>query len=120
MEVMISVAILGLSAAAGLRLLAMSARALEEVRLERDNLFLARSLWLKNAAGKLEDRGREDDYSWETAEFGFDRQEDVPEGFSCRKVTLVRTDSLFVRPDGGPGSFVFYLPDMEIAKERAE
>jgi len=44
LEVMIAVAILGLASAGGLRLLAMSARALEAVRFERRNLELARSL----------------------------------------------------------------------------
>ena len=120
LEVMISVAILGLSAAAGLKLLAMSARSLEEVRFERSNLSLARSLWLKEVAGELEERGRENDYSWETMEFAFDRQKDVPEGFTCRKITLVQGDPATTRSGEGSRSFVFYLPDLKTVKDRTE
>ena len=120
LEVMISVAILGLSVVAGLRLLAVSSRALEDVHFERKNLSLARSLWLKNAAGNLEQRGRESDCSWEAREFDFDHQEDVPEGFSCSRITLLQTGLTSVRQGEDSRSFIFYLPDMKTAKERAE
>ncbi len=120
LEVMIAVAILGLASAGGLRLLAMSARALEAVRFERRNLELARSLWLKAAGEGLDERGREDGCSWETREFAFDRQESVPEGFACKKVVLVQSDPAPYGPAKEAGSFVFYLPDSKNAKERTE
>ena len=120
LEVMVAVAILGLSVAGGLRLFTISIRALEDVRREQRNLSLARSLWLKAAAEKLEDRGREEDFSWETEKFVFERQPDVPEGFSCRKVTLVQGDPMSRPLRGDADAFIFYLPDMKVEKERAE
>lgn len=120
LEVMVAVAILGLSAAGSLRLLTISARLLEDVRVERRSLSLARTLWLAAAAGKLAEQGRENDYSWESKQYTFERQPDVPEGFYCRKVVLVQADPLSSRSPKDNDSFVFYLPEMKIKKERTE
>ena len=120
LEVMVAVAILGLSAVGSLRLLTISARLLEDVRVERRSLSLARTLWLAAAAGKLAEQGRENDYSWESKQYTFERQPDVPEGFYCRKVVLVQADPLSSRSPKDNDSFVFYLPEMKIKKERTE
>ena len=120
LEVMVAVAVLGLSAAGSLRLLTLSVRLLEDVRFERRNLALARSLWLNAAAGKLDERGRENDCSWETKQFTFERQPDVPEGFFCREVVLLQRESQSSEPEKNVEEFIFYLPDMKIKKERTE
>ena len=120
LEVMVAVAILGLSAAGSLRLLTLSVRVLEDVRFERRSLDRARSLWLTAAAGKLDERGRENDYSWETKQFTFERQPDVPEGFFCRKVVLLQGETQSSGPGKNVEEFIFYLPDMKIKKERTE
>lgn len=120
LEVMVAVAVLGLASAASLRLLTMSARAVEQVRHERRNLSLARSLWLQASYGELKDRGRESDYSWVTERFSFDRQQDVPEGFYCRKVVLSQGDPMSRQPGIERNAFVFYVPDLELKKERKE
>ena len=120
LEVMVAVAILGLSVAGSLRLIALSVRALEDVRYERRNLALARALWLTASSGKLGERGREREYSWETERFSFERQSDVPEGFFCRKVVLSQADPTSSRSERTKDSFVFFVPDMKIEKERTE
>ncbi len=120
LEVMVAIAILGLSAAGGLRLLTISARLLEDVRAERRSLSLARTLWLTAAAGKLDEHGRENDFTWETKSFTFERQPDVPEGFSCRKVVLVQGDTTSSHFKKDNDAFVFYLPDIKNKKERIE
>lgn len=119
-EVMVAVAVLGLSAAGSLRLLTMSVRALEDVRYERHNLSLARTLWLAAVSDSLDERGREKEYSWETKRFTFERQEEVPEGFYCRQVDLVQGDPMS-RPSGSnANAFIFYVPDMKEKKERTK
>ena len=120
LEVMVAVAILGLSAAGSLRLLTISLRLLEDVRFERQNLVLARSLWLTAAAGKLDERGRENEFSWETKQFAFEQQPDVPEGFFCRKVVLLQGPLLSSGLENKVDEFVFYLPALKIKKERTE
>ena len=118
MEVMVAVAVLGLSAAGSLRLLTISARALEEVRYERSNLTLARTLWLASVSDSLAERGREKEYSWDTKRFSFERQTNIPEGFYCRQIELVQGDAMSLPSERKRNSFIFYAPDMKMEKER--
>jgi prepilin-type N-terminal cleavage/methylation domain-containing protein len=103
-ETLVAVAILGLVAAGSLRLAGLSAK----VRSGRERLALLRDFQLRALAGKLESRGREDGLSWEKAPFYFPGQNDLPEGYSCQKITID------LPPDNGGNRLVLYVPDREI------
>lgn len=107
-ETLVAVAILGLAAAGSLRLAGLSAKALAEVRSGRERLALLRDFQLRALAGKLESRGREDGLSWEKAPFYFPGQNDLPEGYSCQKITID------LPPDKGGNRLILYVPDREI------
>jgi prepilin-type N-terminal cleavage/methylation domain-containing protein len=106
-ETLVAVAILGLVAAGSLRLSAISAKTLGEVRAGRENLALLRSFRLRAYGGGLENRGREKGLSWETAPFYFPGQRGLPEGYSCRKITIR------LGPERGGGELSLYIPDRE-------
>lgn len=110
-EVMAAVAILGLTAAGSLRLVAASVRSLQEVRSGREFLAAARSLRLPAAAGKLEGRGVTGAMTWERDRFDFSGQGDAPEGFFCTRIALFGGEAGLRQKNGKKAGFVLYVPE---------
>lgn len=108
-ETLVAVAILGLVGAGALKLTALSARTLGEVRAGWESLALSRNFWLRAVSGRLEDRGRGKDQSWESGVFDFPGQKDRPPGFTCRRIVVTPA------PDKGGGAIVLYVPDQMIS-----
>ena len=104
-ETLVAVAVLGLVGAGALKLTALSAGTLAEVRAGRERLALSRSFWLKAVSGSLDDRGREEGRSWESGPFDFPGAEGLPPGFSCRRVIV--TPAL----DKREAAVVLYVPE---------
>lgn len=114
-ETLVAVAVLGLVAAGSMRLAALSSRALGEVREGRERLALLRGMWLRAVSGELEDRGREDAVSWESGRFDFPGQDDLPQGYSCRKIVLVPGEKAARGSGNGREQIVLYVPDGKYA-----
>lgn len=74
-ETLVAVTILGLVSVGALRLVIMSQRTLEEVRIQRLLLDEARQLQVLQRAGTLPDRGESGDLVWEIRQ----RQEKIEE-----------------------------------------
>jgi prepilin-type N-terminal cleavage/methylation domain-containing protein len=109
-ETLVAVAVLGLVAAGSIRLAALSARALGEVRQGRERLAISRNLWLRAVSGKLESRGQEKNVSWETGRFVFPGQDGLPPGCSCGRVDVVTAAGK------GGEKMVLYIPDRMIPR----
>jgi len=119
-EVMVAVAVLGLCAAGSLRLFALSARSLEAVRSGRERLTLSRTLWIRAVADDLEERGRQEEYEWETGRFDFPGQNDVPEGFFCKTLIVYPKNSTARLQGEKREKIVIYVPDFKIKKGRTQ
>ncbi|MBQ8692280.1 MAG: type II secretion system protein, partial [Synergistaceae bacterium] len=67
MEVLVAVAITGLVAAAGFRLIAMSMRTLAEIQGERELTAAAQKIWLQFKTDRdMPESGKDDEVEWET------------------------------------------------------
>ncbi len=64
-EVLIAVVILGLAGAASIKLVTMSHRTLEEVRVQRELISKGKELQFSAIRGVLPDSGEEEGFSWE-------------------------------------------------------
>jgi prepilin-type N-terminal cleavage/methylation domain-containing protein len=64
-EVLIAVVILGLAAAASLKLVAMSHRTLAEVRIQRELLTRGKEMQFEAMRGVLPESGRDDQLTWQ-------------------------------------------------------
>lgn len=72
-EVMVAVVILAFTATAAIKLVMMAQNCLEDVKLERRLLDVARAIQVEVRCGKLDKSGTSGDFSWETA----DKQREV-------------------------------------------
>lgn len=120
-EVLVAVAVLGLSAAGSLRLFALSARSLEMVRAGRASMELSRTLWISSITGALEEKGRENEYEWETGRFDFPGQNGAPEGFFCKTLIVYPGNRASEHHQGRTREkIVLYVPDFKIEKGRTQ